>query len=63
METLKKPFTTSIDRRIADNFRKSCDSRDIKMNKILEAFMTQFSNDEFKIVITKSGIKLEIEEK
>lgn len=59
----KKPFTTSIDTDIANNFRGACDNRGIKMNIILEAFMTQFASDEFQIKITKSGIKLEIEEK
>lgn len=32
------------------------------MNVVLEAFMTQFTQDEFAIKISKDGIKLEIEE-
>ena len=36
---------------------------DIKMNVVLEAFMKQFSDNEFAVKITKNGIRLEIEEK
>lgn len=59
----RKQFATSIDTIIADNFRKSCDNRGVKMNVILEAFMNQFSQNEFKLEISKTGIKLKIEEK
>lgn len=59
----RKQFTTSIDADISGNFKNSCDARDIKMNVVLEAFMKQFSNNEFQIKISKSGITLEIEEK
>lgn len=32
------------------------------MNVVLEAFMQQFSDQEFKVEIGKSGIKLRIED-
>ena len=39
---MRKPFTTSIDTDISDSFKKTCDSYDLKMNVVLEAFMKQF---------------------
>lgn len=58
----KKQFATSIDSEISDSFRNTCDDYGLKMNVVLEAFMKQFANHEFKVEIGKSGIKL-IEEK
>ena len=59
---MRKQFTTSIDTNISDDFKKTCESYNLKMNVVLEAFMKQFSNQEFKIEIGKSGIKLKIED-
>ena len=59
----RKTFTTSIDADISGNFKISCKERGVKMNVILETFMKQFSENDFEIIITKSGIRLEIEEK
>ena len=59
---MKKQFTTSIDTEISESFRKTCDSYDLKMNVVLTAFMKQFSDHEFKVVIGKTGIKLELED-
>ena len=59
----RKQFATSIDTKIADAFRNKCDGMGVKMNVVLEAFMKQFSDDEFVIEISSSGIKLKIEEK
>ena len=58
----RKQFATSIDTEISDNFRKVCDEYNLKMNVVLEAFMMQFSKQEFKVEIGKSGIKLKVEE-
>ena len=58
----RKQYTTSIDTEISGKFKAACDQRDIKMNVVLEAFMTQFANDEFAVRISKDGIRLEIEE-
>ena len=44
------------------NFKKSCEEYGLKMNVVLEAFMQQFSDQEFKVEIGKSGIKLKIED-
>lgn len=60
---VKKPYTTSIDTDVSGNFKTACEGRGIKMNVVLEAFMKQFSDNEFAIKITKNGIRLEIEEK
>ena len=60
---MRKQFTTSIDTKISDDFKKTCDAYNLKMNVVLEAFMQQFSAQEFKIEIGKSGIKLKKEDK
>lgn len=59
---MRKQFTTSIDTKISDNFKKTCESYNLKMNVVLEAFMQQFSDQQFKVEIGKSGIKLKIED-
>lgn len=63
MARLRKPFATSIDTDISDSFKKACENYNLKMNVVLEAFMQQFSRQEFKVEIGKSGIRLEVEEK
>lgn len=60
---MRKAFTTSIDTDISDSFKKSCENYGLKMNVVLETFMQQFTNQEFKVEIGKTGIKLKIEEK
>lgn len=59
---MRKAFTTSIDTDISDTFKKSCENYGLKMNVVLETFMQQFINQEFKVEIGKTGIKLKIEE-
>lgn len=59
---MKKKFTTSIEEAVSGNFKEACDRRGLNMNVVLEAFMTQFSADEFAIKISKNGVRLEIEE-
>ena len=59
---MRKQYTTSIDTDISDNFKKTCEDYNVKMNVVLEAFMKQFSEQQFKIEISKSGIKLKIED-
>lgn len=59
---MRKQFATSIDTDISDGFKKTCDEYGLKMNTVLEAFMKQFAEQEFKIEVGKSGIKLKIED-
>lgn len=59
---MRKQFTTSIDTNISDNFKKTCERYNLKMNVVLEAFMQQFTDQQFKVEIGKSGIKLKIED-
>lgn len=59
---MRKQFTTSIDSDISEPFKMTCENYDLKMNVVLEAFMKQFSDHEFKIEFGKAGIKLKIEE-
>lgn len=59
---MRKQFSTSIDTNISDSFKNTCEDYGLKMNVVLEAFMQQFSEQQFKIEIGKSGIKLKIED-
>lgn len=59
---MRKQFATSIDTNISESFKKTCDDYDLKMNVVLEAFMKQFSDQQFKVEFGKSGIKLKIED-
>lgn len=59
---MRKQFSTSIDTDISDNFKDTCENYGLKMNVVLEAFMQQFTEQQFKIEIDKSGIKLKIED-
>lgn len=59
---MRKPFTTSIDTDISEPFKQTCENYDLKMNVVLEAFMRQFSEQQFKVEFGKTGIKLKIEE-
>lgn len=60
---MRKSYTTSIDTDVSDGFKNACEERGVKMNVVLEAFMNQFANDEFVIEVTKTGMKLKIDEK
>lgn len=60
---MRKQFTTSIDTDISEPFKATCESYNLKMNVVIEAFMQQFSDQQFKVEIGKSGIKLKIEDK
>ena len=59
---MRKKVTTSIEESVSLDFKAACDKRGLSMNVVLEAFMNQFSKDEFAVRISKDGIKLEIEE-
>ncbi len=59
----RKTFTTSIDTDISDRFKCTCEEYGLKMNVVLEAFMNQFADHQFKLEIGQKGITLKIEEK
>lgn len=59
---MRKQFTTSIDTDISEPFKLTCEGYNLKMNVVIEAFMKQFSAQEFKVEIGKAGIKLKIED-
>lgn len=59
---MRKQFATSIDTEIADKFREACDKRDLKMNIVIEAFMSEFSKDKFKVTVGKNTLSLSLEE-
>lgn len=56
-------FTTSIETNVSSGFKETCTNMGIKMNVVLEAFMKQFTDNEFAVKISKNGVRLEIEEK
>lgn len=45
----KEPLNTTIDGAVLNNFKASCKQTGIPMNVIIETFMSQFSNGEFKL--------------
>lgn len=45
----RKTFTTTIDEEVQKNFKVSCIKNEVKMNDVLEAFMTAYSDGEFKV--------------
>jgi len=53
----KKTFTTTIEEEIQKEFREKCSKNDVKMNEVLEAFMTAYSNGEFEIERTYKVIR------
>lgn len=59
---MRKQYTTSIDSEISDNFKMTCEGYGLKMNVVLEAFMKQFTDQEFKLEVGKSGIRLKLED-
>ena len=59
---MRKQFTTSIDTELSDSFKSTCEEYGLKMNVVLEAFMKQFTDHEFKVEIGKSGIRLKLED-
>lgn len=59
---MRKQFTTSIDTNVSEPFKQTCEKYNLKMNVVLEAFMKQFSEQQFKVEIGKTGIKLKIED-
>ena len=59
---MRKPFATSVDTELSDNFKTTCDEYGLKMNVVIEAFMKQFADHEFKVEIGRSGIWLRLEE-
>lgn len=45
----RKPFTTTIDENMQQEFRQTCNERQEKMNDVLEAFMKSYIDGEFTI--------------
>lgn len=60
---MRKNFATSIDSKISDDFKKTCDEYGLKMNIVLEALMQDFSSGDYSINVTKSGITIKKEDK
>ncbi len=45
----KEPLNTTIDGKILNGFKASCKQTGIPMNVIIETFMNQFTNGEFRL--------------
>ena len=58
---MRKNFATSIDIDISDNFKKTCDEYGLKMNVVLEALMKDFSEGNYSITVSKSGVSIKKE--
>ena len=58
-ELMKKQLNTPVDGDILDNFRNACNDYNLKMNVVIEAFMKDFSNGGYDILLSRdAGIKL-----
>lgn len=47
----RKPFTTTIDSNIQNQFKAKCALNGIKMNDLLETFMRMYIDDKFELVL------------
>jgi hypothetical protein len=47
----RKPFTTTIDVDIQQEFKEKCAKNKDKMNDVLEAFMKAYINNEFRLEV------------
>jgi antitoxin component of RelBE/YafQ-DinJ toxin-antitoxin module len=56
----KRAFTSSIDDKVANQFKMACDQRGLKTGMVLELFMKQFASNEFVIKATEHGMFLEL---
>ena len=52
----RKPFTTTIDENMQQEFRQTCNERQEKMNDVLEVFMKSYINGEFTIGFSATDI-------
>ena len=55
-------FNTTINEEIANDFREYCKTVNVPMNLVLEIFMTQFIQGQFTFKLTRTGMKMELEE-
>lgn len=47
----RKPFTTTIDVEVQQEFKEKCGKNKDKMNDVLEAFMKAYIKDEFRLAV------------
>ena len=53
----RKPFTTTIDSEIQNQFKSKCAINGIKMNDLLETFMKMYVDDKFELVLRLNETK------
>ena len=58
---MRKSFTTSLETEIVEKFRQSCEDYGLKMNVVIESLMNDFSNGNYSIIVTKSGLTIKKE--
>ena len=59
----KKQLNTPINSLILDDFRKACDQYNLKMNVVLEALMNEFIDGNYKLTVSRHGVKIKIVKK
>lgn len=52
-------LNTTINKNVLDNFRDYCKSINCPMNTVLETFMEQFADGQFKFKLAKSMLDME----
>jgi hypothetical protein len=53
----RKPFTTTIDSEIQNQFKSKCAINGTKMNDLLETFMKMYVDDKFELVLRLNETK------
>lgn len=57
----KVAVNTTVKKEVLNRFRESCKELGCPMNIVLEAFMSQFADGEFKIKLGKNVLEVDIE--
>ena len=52
----KEPLNTTIDGAVLNNFKAACKKTGIPMNVIIETFMNQFTNGEFRLKFGNASV-------
>lgn len=58
MAVEKKQLNTPVDAKLLEDFKIVCSEYGFKMNVVIEAFMNEFINGDFDIIVSRKGLQL-----
>ena len=58
MTVEKKQLNTPVDAKLLEDFKIVCSEYGFKMNVVIEAFMNEFINGDFDIIVSRKGLQL-----